>query len=69
MSCACRGSVEAAATGEATVGLAHNRLSIIDLREINDQPLVSDDGSLALSFNGEVYNYVELRSELEGLGP
>ena len=61
-------SVEAAPSGEATVGLAHNRLSIIDLREINDQPLVSDDGSLALSFNGEVYNYVELRSELEALG-
>jgi asparagine synthase (glutamine-hydrolysing) len=52
----------------ARVGLAHLRLSIIDLRETNDQPLVSADGSLALSFNGEIYNYVELRAELEALG-
>jgi asparagine synthase (glutamine-hydrolysing) len=63
-----RRSVDGAAPGEATVGLVHNRLSIIDLREINDQPLVSEDGSLALAFNGEVYNYVELRSELESAG-
>ena len=63
-----RRSVDGAAPGEATVGLVHNRLSIIDLRPINDQPLVSEDGSLALAFNGEVYNYVELRSELESMG-
>ena len=44
------------------------RLAIIDLREINDQPLIGALGRLALSFNGEIYNYVELRDELEGLG-
>ncbi len=52
----------------AQVGFAHLRLSIIDLRETNDQPLISTDGRHALSFNGEIYNYLELRDELEGLG-
>ena len=50
------------------VGFAHLRLAIIDLREINDQPLFDPSGELALSFNGEIYNYVELREELERLG-
>ena len=50
------------------VGFAHLRLAIIDLREINDQPLFDSSGELALSYNGEIYNYVELRQELEGLG-
>jgi asparagine synthase (glutamine-hydrolysing) len=54
--------------GAATVGMAHLRLSIIDLRETNDQPLCDASGGLALCFNGEIYNYLELRAELEGLG-
>lgn len=45
------------------VGLGHRRLSIIDL-STGDQPQYSDDGSLAIVFNGEIYNYVELRREL-----
>ncbi|MGE4505112.1 MAG: asparagine synthase (glutamine-hydrolyzing), partial [Desulfovibrionaceae bacterium] len=48
------------------VGLGHARLSIIDLSEQNNQPFLSEDGSKALAFNGEIYNYVELRRELRG---
>lgn len=47
------------------VGLAHSRLSIIDLTEENDQPFRSDDGNLWLTYNGEVYNYIELREEMD----
>ena len=43
------------------------RLKIIDL-EGGDQPIVSDDGDTAIAFNGEIYNHLELRAELEGLG-
>jgi asparagine synthase (glutamine-hydrolysing) len=60
--------LDGAGVERPVVGLAHLRLSIIDLRETNDQPLCSADGRLALSFNGEIYNYLELRGELEGLG-
>ncbi|MCC6302071.1 MAG: asparagine synthase (glutamine-hydrolyzing) [Gammaproteobacteria bacterium] len=48
-------------------GLAHTRLSIIDLGG-GDQPLHADDGRLSLIANGEIYNYVELRAELERRG-
>ncbi len=43
------------------------RLKIIDL-EGGDQPIVSDDGDTAIAFNGEIYNHLEVRSELEALG-
>ncbi len=46
------------------VGLGHNRLSIIDLSPAAHQPISNYDGSLWLVFNGEIYNYLELRSEL-----
>jgi len=49
------------------VGLGHRRLSIIDL-DTGDQPLSSEDGSLVIVFNGEIYNYLELRDELEAAG-
>jgi asparagine synthase (glutamine-hydrolysing) len=48
----------------ATVGFAHRRLAIIDLTEAADQPMVDAAGELALVYNGELYNYVELRTEL-----
>lgn len=54
------------AVGGAVVTLIHTRLAIIDLDRRADQPF-ADDG-LVLTYNGEIYNYVELRKELEGLG-
>ena len=47
--------------------LGHNRLSIIDLSPRAAQPMVSADGRHVLVYNGEIYNYRELRRELEGL--
>jgi asparagine synthase (glutamine-hydrolysing) len=46
--------------------LGHNRLSIIDLSKAGQQPMVSSDGNLVITYNGEIYNYIELRSDLEG---
>jgi len=48
-----------------TVGVGHNRLSIIDLSDAGRQPMLSADGELAITYNGEIYNYLELRRELE----
>jgi asparagine synthase (glutamine-hydrolysing) len=50
------------------VALAATRLAIIDLSEAGNQPLASDDGLLQLVYNGETYNYRELRQELEARG-
>ncbi|WP_291858185.1 asparagine synthase (glutamine-hydrolyzing) [Marinilabilia sp.] len=50
------------------VGLGHRRLAILDLSETGHQPMVSFDGQVVLSYNGEVYNYRELRTELESAG-
>ena len=44
--------------------LGHRRLSIIDLSERAAQPMVSQDGRIAIAFNGEIYNYSQLRAEL-----
>ena len=52
----------------AEVGLAHRRLSIIDLSPAGSQPMSTDDRRLHLVFNGEIYNHVELRKELEARG-
>jgi asparagine synthase (glutamine-hydrolysing) len=49
-------------------GLGHRRLSIIDLSETGAQPMVSADGKIVVVFNGEIYNYRELRLELEAQG-
>jgi asparagine synthase (glutamine-hydrolysing) len=53
---------------EDSVGLGHRRLSIIDLTDSGSQPMVSQDGRHVLSYNGEIYNFKELRAELVGLG-
>lgn len=50
------------------VGLGHRRLAIIDLSDNGAQPMRTKDGRLAVTFNGEIYNYRDLRSELESKG-
>lgn len=53
---------------EGNVGIGHRRLSIIDPSDAGHQPMVSSDGRYVLSYNGELYNFRELRSELEDKG-
>ena len=54
--------------GEFPVFLGHTRLAILDLTEAGNQPLLSKDGRYVLVYNGEIYNFIELRTELESLG-
>ena len=51
-----------------TIGLLHRRLSIVDLSPSGHQPMCDTAARLWITYNGEVYNYVELRQELEALG-
>src|SRR5437867_2777743 len=62
-----RGPDEHGIYRDARAGLAHARLSIIDLAT-GKQPLNGQDTALWIVFNGEIYNYVELREELRGRG-
>ncbi|WFU18962.1 asparagine synthase (glutamine-hydrolyzing) [Bradyrhizobium sp. CB3481] len=48
--------------------LAHRRLAIIDLSDLGHQPMASEDEQVWITYNGEIYNYLELRTELEGRG-
>ena len=50
------------------VGFGHNRLSFIELSEIGKQPFTNQDESLIITFNGEIYNFLELKQELESKG-
>lgn len=51
-----------------TVALAHRRLSIVDLSPGGHQPMIHRPTGMAVTFNGEIYNYLELRADLERLG-
>ena len=50
---------------EDNIGIGHRRLSIIDLSDLASQPMVSKDQRYVLSYNGEIYNFKELRNELK----
>lgn len=54
--------------GDGQCGLAHRRLSIVDLSEAGHQPMATDDNRLWVTFNGEIYNYPILRKEMEARG-
>ncbi|MBI2251163.1 MAG: asparagine synthase (glutamine-hydrolyzing), partial [Armatimonadetes bacterium] len=51
-----------------SIGFSHRRLSIIDLSEYAHQPMISADGNLILVYNGEIYNYLEIKEELKAKG-
>src|SRR5258706_5889903 len=53
---------------QGPVGLGHRRLSIFDLSPAGHQPMANDDGSVRIVFNGEIYNFRELRQGLEQAG-
>src|SRR5262249_40560593 len=53
---------------DCTIGLGHRRLSIIDLSDCAAQPMANGDGSLRITYNGEIYNHRELRAELDRTG-
>src|SRR5690242_16817876 len=63
-----RGPDDGDVFAEGPIALSHRRLSIIDLSTAGRQPMHSSDGSLVIVYNGEIYNYLELREELRRAG-
>ena len=51
-----------------SVGLGHRRLSILDLSVNSKQPFFSEDRKVIITFNGEIYNYLELKEDLQNIG-
>ena len=62
-----RGPDEMGLYARGEIGLGHRRLSIVGLAD-GQQPMLSEDGNFVISFNGEIFNYVELRADLEARG-
>lgn len=63
-----RGPDQQGSYTDAMISLGHRRLSIIDLSELGRQPIFNEDGTVAVVFNGEIYNFADLRTELESRG-
>jgi asparagine synthase (glutamine-hydrolysing) len=63
-----RGPDDAGVYTDGAIGLGHRRLSILDLSELGHQPMASRDKSIWISFNGEIYNFLQLRKELIAKG-
>ncbi len=57
-----------AAMAPFTLALGHHRLAIVDLSALGHQPMTNEDHTIWITYNGEVYNYLELRAELQALG-
>jgi asparagine synthase (glutamine-hydrolysing) len=55
-------------SADGSVALSHRRLSIVDLSPLGHNPMAWDNGRLWITFNGEIYNFLELRQELEAAG-
>jgi asparagine synthase (glutamine-hydrolysing) len=53
---------------DSFIGLGHRRLAIIDLTSAGHQPMSNEDGTVVISYNGEIYNFWKLRTELQALG-
>ena len=62
------GGIWSGASGDVQVGLGNRRLSIIDLSPRGHMPMASSDGRWRITYNGEIYNFKEIRRELEALG-
>jgi asparagine synthase (glutamine-hydrolysing) len=63
-----RGPDQSGIYDDEEVTLGHQRLSIVDLSERGRQPMANADGSIVVVYNGEIYNFLEVRREMEGLG-
>lgn len=53
---------------DSFIGLGHRRLAILDLSALGHQPMMSGNGQFVITYNGEIYNFQQLRAELEALG-
>mgnify|MGYP001038370886 CR=1 FL=1 len=63
-----RGPDDSGIFSDANISLGHNRLSIIDLSLAGHQPMISPDNNLVIIYNGEIYNFQEIKKELEAKG-
>ena len=53
---------------DSDIGLGHTRLSIRELSDLGSQPMLNYDKSIVLSFNGEIYNFLDIKEQLKSLG-
>src|SRR5208283_2380345 len=55
-------------TSRPVVGLGNRRLAILDLSELGNMPMQTEDGAVCVTYNGEIYNYREVRTHLQSVG-